>query len=194
MISHEGKFIFIDICKCAGTSIISALGEYFECSGKHHSISNITGDYSFCSNLSTEEIGGYFKFTFVRNPYDRLLSVWLWGHSQGHMYREYSFREFVIGVRDGIFEEYNRHRYIPMIDWLRDGDGRIRIDFIGKYENLAVDFSELCGRLGIGDVVLSKWNVSRARRSHYRGYYDAETREIVSGLYAEDFEVFGYSF
>lgn len=62
---------------------------------------------------------------------------------------------------------------------------------IGRTETLGQDWQVIRRRLGI-DVDLP----TRMRSVHrpYREYYDAETRDLVAGIYARDIEMFGYEF
>jgi len=95
MVSDKRKFIFIDIPKTASTSMRFALNESKHKPKKHHSISNIASHYKFCDKLDEEKIQKYFKFTIVRNPYDRLVSLWLWGMNKDCYIQYKSFNYFV---------------------------------------------------------------------------------------------------
>lgn len=201
MICDQLKFIFIDICKTAGTSINIVLYAYilehfgYYCYGKHHSIKNITGDFDFCTNITPEQLNTYFKFTIVRNPWDRMVSLWFWGIS-----KEYppSFREFIYNIRDGVYTEYNRLRYIQMLDWITDDAGNLKVDFIGRYENLQQDFDTICSKIGLPPLQLVCINTAKDRagidRTHYSVYYDEELKNIVAELFKKDIDYFGYIF
>ena len=65
MIDHKHKFIFIHINKCGGTSIDEHFTENFKDTQKHLS-----------TKLNPNEFDNYFKFTFVRNPWDRVVSFY----------------------------------------------------------------------------------------------------------------------
>ena len=68
LINHNYKFIFVHIQKTAGTSITSVLNEIPGTEPLYYSHSQI--------NVLKEEYEDYFKFCFVRNPWDRLYSWW----------------------------------------------------------------------------------------------------------------------
>ncbi len=190
MICNEKKFIFIDICKTAGSSINKAFGKRYQCMGKHHTITNIVGDYDFCTNLTQEQIDNYFKFTIVRNPYDRIISLWLWGSKA--YYKDYSFKDFVIAVKNKKFTDHNFVRFIPMVNWLRNEKGELTVEYIGRFEKLSKSVSEICEKIGVPLIQLEKVNAAVGRK-HYTEYYDQETKEIVKNLYSEDFSTFGYN-
>jgi hypothetical protein len=147
-----------------------------------------------------------FKFAFVRNPYDRIVSAWKMfsaGTSQSTFERPpdakpaISLREFLdIATDESIpydsrdtWEQKIRHHTIPQTHPYNCLD---RADFAGRFENLRADFRVICGRLGIGPSRLPHWN--RSRHLDYRTYFDAETREITGRAFEEDLRRLGYSF
>lgn len=73
------KLIFIGICKTGSTSIVNAFKNRYEETGKAHSIKNFT--YELDSNITKiteDDFNNYKLFTVIRNPYDRIVSLWLW--------------------------------------------------------------------------------------------------------------------
>lgn len=192
MICNKRKFIFIDITKTAGTSIRKAFA------GKtgiprHHSIRNLAEGFSFTSTLSEDQIKNYFKFTIVRNPYDRIVSLFLWLRRQKSQIitKKIKFKEFVKNVSNGKYTEHNGIRYIPMIDWIINDSGDVCVDFIGRFENLDKDFPIICEKIGVDIPDLEHCFRSR-KRSEYWKYYDNETKSIVEELYKKDFDFFNY--
>jgi hypothetical protein len=72
-----------------------------------------------------------------------------------------------------------------------DDHGVELLDFVGRYERMEEDFASACRRIGIG-VALP--HVNRTEHAHYRDYYTAETKSIVSSAFARDIEQFGCAF
>lgn len=150
-----------------------------------------------------------FKFSFVRNPYQRLVSEYLYRNYFHHR----SFRDFVMNRLPGPgWDDQYRH-VMPQYDMLHDTEGRLLVDFVGRFENLQADFDRVCAHLDLEDSSLPHVNPSnkasrRARRrlrnllwmngenrmQHWTDYYDASTRFVVSELYRQDIEAFGYAF
>lgn len=133
-----------------------------------------------------------FVFSFVRNPYDRLLSAhkYLTGGYGNQADIEFgnklsvNFKHF---VKNQLNDNITWVHFKPMIFWLnRD------IDFIGKMENFQEDFDFVCDKIGIPRQQLPHKN--KSKHKHYTEYYDDETREIVAEKYAKDIECFGYKF
>tara|TARA_B100000676_G_C17886111_1_gene736576 strand:- start:157 stop:717 length:561 start_codon:yes stop_codon:yes gene_type:complete len=184
MISHEHKFIFIHTPKTAGSSIRMALdGKYDELHKPHHS-----GIESVKKQIQPEMFEVYFKFAFVRNPWDREVSRY-------HFIQRYkdpknalvkfcqtSFREYILAVID---------RDVISYDTLKI-NGEYALDFIGKFENLQQDFNIVCNEIGIQQQSLP--HIQKSTHKHYTEYYDDETRETVAQKYAEDIEYFDYKF
>ncbi|MCB1866211.1 MAG: sulfotransferase family 2 domain-containing protein [Chromatiales bacterium] len=125
----------------------------------------------------------YFKFSFERNPWDRQVS---WYH-----YKTKSAR-----TRPG-FDAFLADRKRAWVDnfALYSIDGEIALDFIGRYESLAADFSRVLSTLALeGQVELPRTNVSTRNSDDYRGYYTDQTRVQIGNWYAREIELFGYTF
>lgn len=144
---------------------------------------------------------GVFVFTFVRNPFDRLVSAYSWIIQQDtkvnlkaiewrkHTDPYKSFEKFVVGEIGegkglGVMHLRTQHSWIA--------DGKLMVDWVGKFESLQGDVARLCGEMGWPVVRLGKWN-SSVNRKDYRSYYTQETAAIVAKAYEKDFELGGYS-
>lgn len=135
----------------------------------------------------------YFKFAIVRNPWDRVISQYAF------MSKRKDLCEF-IGMNPGD----SLHRYLQLIakkqhvqweqqvSFLRDVDGQLLVDFVGRFENFELSLREILGRIHIPVTTVPHDN--KGKRGRYQEYYDSETREMVSSIYAADIEAFGYSF
>lgn len=130
----------------------------------------------------------YFKFAFVRNPYDRFVSVcaMLNKRNPGYRGRETAFMKRALTI------SRFRQRVLvrPQVDMLVDESGEVGMDYIGRYETLQKGFGEVCGRIGFAEIVLERSNVSE--HDAYASYYDDELLATVTKFYRRDFEVLGY--
>jgi hypothetical protein len=81
--------------------------------------------------------------------------------------------------------------FAPQMRWLTDGRGNLLTDFIGRFENIDRDFSDVAARLGLSPELPV---LNRSSHRHYREYYDAVTREIAAQFYRRDVEAFAYEF
>jgi len=192
----ELKCIFIHIPKCAGVSVSNAL--FGNLGGGHTSVR----EYQMIFNKA--EFEEYFKFSFVRNPWDRLVSTYFflkegglneqdrdWARNNLMAYN--GFDSFV----KGWLNRKNIHSYahfIPQYEFLcLPGSHVPQVDFIGYFENFGRDFAYVADKLGIHPDLQHK-NCSATRSKDYKDYYTAETRDMVYKVYKEDIEIFGYSY
>lgn len=217
MISHKHKAIFIHIPKTAGTSIEGTL--YPNLLRKGNSISRMSDTNLFAGwnvehkfwmqhatmqqilDLYEGDLTEYFKFTFVRNPYERAISDWRF--LRGKSNKEWSSKTFLKylnrkGYFERMFSNNNNdkssridHTY-PQYDFIYDKNANCLVDFIGRTENLQEDFNIVCDRIGIPQQKLP--HKKKGNNKHYTVYYDDETREIVAEKYKKDIEYFGYKF
>ena len=166
-------------------------------------------EYVDCGYLSEEEFAGLFKFSFVRNPWSRILSEYRYRNYFHHL----SFRDFVLNKlpKPGWDDKY-RH-VMPQYDMLHNPQGDLLVDFVGRFETLQQDFDRVCEQLGIAESSLPHRNKSDKKsrglkrkiknylymngENRHQGmadFYDADTRAAVAEYYAKDIEAFGYRF
>jgi chondroitin 4-sulfotransferase 11 len=185
---RNGTFVFIHINKTAGTSIGNAIGLPI----KHHQTAR-----EVIARIGRDKWDKAYKFTLVRNPWDKVVSHYEYRRKRNKTAlasNEIPFREWVrktYGQDKDPFYYNNPKAFQPQVEWLKDDDGKITIDFIGKFESINEDFRQIRNAIGI-DAELPHLNASK--RSGYRHYYDDESREIVSKWFQEDIELFGYHF
>ena len=143
--------------------------------------------------VSPDEFRDYFKFTFVRNPWDRVVS-WYKNVLEDPVHRQRFGISETCSLREFLALEHPNWSLQPQLHWIRERDGRIPLDFIGRFENLHRDFARVCGRIGARDVSLSSHLIRAADRRSYTTFYDHDTRSIVAKRYAEEIELFGYMY
>lgn len=79
------------------------------------------------------------------------------------------------------------------LDWIRDENKNILVDFIGKYENLNDDWKIVAKKLNVNNKLpISNRNMTRNR--DYTKYYTNESRDIIYNKFKEDIDYFGYKF
>lgn len=138
-----------------------------------------------------------FKFAFVRNPYDRAISLWGYLKRVEWIPNNLSFRTFAYLLQDRAFPPVGPYHVKglshcnPQVCWLKNPEGKIFADYVGKLENINEDFANICKRL---DIEVELPHLNKTSHKPYQEYYDEETKEIIGRVYAEDLSAFGYTF
>ena len=140
--------------------------------------------------LGEEAFGAYFKFAFVRNPFDRFVSYCAFAtRDSGDFGRDPRAVMHHVLFR---LRPMQHLLFQPQHRLLVDADGRLLADEVGRVETMQASYDALCARIGIPSAVLDKVNSSR--RGDYRDYYDQALVDGVADLYRRDLELFGYDF
>lgn len=149
------------------------------CATSHGSI------HEFRGLLSKKTFKEAFKFAFVRNPWDRYVSAFRAGRAG------IGTNDLPFEVRDYAVEPQSAIHFEPQYKFICDDDGRVLVDFVGRYEQLEEDWAKVCE---IGGCPCSLSHERNTERRPYQEYYSAEQREELRKLYAKDIELFGYEF
>jgi hypothetical protein len=189
MILNESRCIFVHIPKTGGTSIAKALGHFDKVVygvQDHRTIVEIR------HSTPQHDFDNYYKFTIVRNPWDRMVS-WYKNVTSDAIYRD----RFGVPERCSLREFLTEHGSIwglqSQLHWIREPTGSIPLNSIGRFERLSKDFGCVCERLGLRELQLP--HLFKAYdATPYTALYDHETRSIVAHRYAEEIAMFGYSF
>ncbi|MBD3413397.1 MAG: hypothetical protein GF421_03075 [Candidatus Aminicenantes bacterium] len=185
MISHKFKCIFIHIPKTGGTSVEKSLWTDF-------SRKNLFGRPNFTQTgvlhhlkaihvqqkVGEDIFKKYFKYTFVRNPWSRVLSQYFYTIQVRKDFqrmlgisKDSSFKDYVRSLQKVNFNGspfrfveifFNNIPYMKHLSFSKlhthwekqnkfiiDEHGNQLVDFIGRFENLQEDFNQVCDRLGI---------------------------------------------
>jgi hypothetical protein len=181
-------FIFIHINKTAGTSIGKAIGLPV----KDHLTAR-----EIIARIGKDKWNTAYKFTFVRNPWDKVVSHYEYRRKKNKTHiatQNIAFRDWVkmtYGEEKNPVYYDNPKSFQPQVEWLKDDEDKISIEYFGKFESINEDFNHVKQIIGI-DTELPHLNASK--RVDYRSYYDDETHETVARWFHEDISYFGYSF
>ena len=77
-------------------------------------------------------------------------------------------------------------------DFLYDANGKLLVDYVGKFENLQKDFDAICTQIPINKSQLPLANTSK--HNHYKDYYNKYTKDLVAKAFQKDIEIFKYDF
>ena len=185
--SEERNFLYLKVAKTAGTSMYRGVmkDEIADVCGRKD---NEKEFLQWWDDMSDEKINNYFTFTFVRNPFDRLVSAFnhIVLHNRGE---DITFEDF---VKNGLSE--NNTHWRPQSDYV-EMDGYQIVDFIGQYENLQEDWRYVADKIGVSNTLpMIRWNNWPPVVSDYREHYTDELVDIASEYYKKDLELFDYEY
>lgn len=238
MVSHKHKCIFIHIPKTGGMSVencfLESLGLRFYLSeapplllshNKNmnigpHSLAHLAPlEYVKYSYITQEQFDDYFKFSIIRNPYERAVSIYK--HFQYH--RIMSFTGFIKYEFPKLLE--NMYYFVkPQADFLFDERGNLLVDYVGKFETLEQDLEGIQEKIDhpIANLkhinksiktynIYSRWNIRYiARKLREKPYllkglnimnktnqktmehYTEESLKFINSFYEKDFSLFHY--
>lgn len=217
ILSHEHGFLFIHVAKTGGRSINRTIAkrcaqrERFNTQGLDANVDVLGRKIALeiRNRMTDDQWNRYFKFAFVRNPWDRLVSMYRHIYLSRDMNakgkirylneiikrldiksEELTFEVFVKRVvRDHVFDNYH---WDKQIHCFTNESNKNLFNFIGRFENLQADFDFACRQIGFPLTTLPHHN--RTERNHYSCYYTEETRQIVADIYRDDIEMFDYTF
>lgn len=176
--------------------------------------------YVDCGHMTPQQWNDYFSFTFVRNPWQRVVSFYKYFTFD----QRCDFNYFVEAIFAPAMFKHIRWFVGPQTDFLCDKKGWVMVDFVGRYENLQQDFDKISQQLGLSIRPLPWLNKSGSERGQfmaqelvyvvqqvcqalglvnqrvqpvfdkYQDYYNGVTRDRIATLYARDIGLFNYSF
>lgn len=183
----EKPVFFIHVPKTGGISVKESIPD--EWYHGHTAVKDMPG------------IEDHYKFTVVRNPWDRTVSAYNFLKKGGlggsdiedaarMKLEEISFEEFLRDLPQN--SKWQQHLR-PQVFWMRDSNGVNKADFVAKMESLDADWKKLSKKLGLKQKKLPHSNKSRS--DDYRNWYqNAEMKDIVADVYRDDIAEFGYEF
>jgi hypothetical protein len=233
MICHDYKCIFVHIPKNAGQSIEHVFINLVDLTWETRAplllrqnnrpelgppkLAHLKADqYVRFKYLTQKMYDEYFKFTIVRNPWSRAVSI----------YKHFGFNskvEFTDFIK-GVFQTkllIDMGWFVgPQSNFIYSDTGDLLVDYIGRFENLQNSFNEICEHIGLSEGLMPHVNKSidviptlnlnlkyivknllhkknkenQFGNNLYQDYYDQESIDIVAKIYKKDIELFCYDF
>ena len=185
--------IFVHIPKCGGTSVENQIGVFH---GHRSAVYFRAADRAFFARA--------FKFTLVRNPYDRLVSGFHYLKQQrtptsstgnGPRAPSAASATSASSPRRSRIRAFARRvtawkHFVPQWYFVCDRRGAPMVDLVGRIE----DFDGFVAEVGRRSAVRLRNEVHRASaRRPWQDYYTPRAKAAVAALYREDFRAFGYA-
>lgn len=218
VISHRLKYIFFHIPKTAGTSVrqillssnfqVDAIGKWdgmdkaklksnplIDWNLKQHA--NIAEAKKYFEKYTEYNYDEYFKFAFIRNPWDRQVSKY-----EFYMQKIY-YQKDASAVNT---ELATRFKVLPAKNFLMNTineqskyiceNGNVAVNFLGKFETLYDDMKQIISiiRPGLPDSSWSLPHENSTKHKHYKEYYDEESKNKVAEACNKDIQLGNYQF
>ncbi len=214
-INHDLKAIFIHVHKTGGSYIASVLKQYYGfetyylkrpdhdtfCLNKRKNPhqknyeNRVHGVYVYYKtsphlnakmNMTPQKWESYYKFTFIRNPYDRMISGW------NHMNKKIPFSQYVT-MKNIVSDMEYIHVFMSQAKHITNERGQIAVQFIGHFERLEEDLDKVLDHLKVYYRIHNPYQrVNSHAHAHYSAYYDPTTLQIVNQLIQDDLKHFDY--
>jgi hypothetical protein len=200
----KNKAIFVHIPKCAGISLNKTL--FNSVGGGHTTLDQ------YIHVFEPKNFQEYFKFTFVRNPWDRFISLWIKFKEEPKLQEQFNglfelhidtdfkepqevLRYLLLAHRKGIMMP---RWFKPQYEYIHDENLRVLTNYVGTYEKFQFCFDFLCERIDVPHKTLP-WGGEEHRRhnkekKHYTDYYDPVMINAVAEIYHNDIRTWKYEF
>lgn len=196
MLSLQNNFLFVHIPKTGGNSIQRILHNYSEDriavkyshqdgierfgisspnipSSKHSTLAQ------YKNMLDSNIYDALFKFSCVRNPWERLISFYFSPHHGNQKWDREKFKNMIKSTL-GIFH------------YLSLKETKLDLDFILRYENLQQDFDVVSDKIGLPKTKLT--HINQSKRSEHTKYYDDELVELIKLTFKQEINYFEYDY
>jgi hypothetical protein len=212
-INHNLKAIFVHVPKNGGSYISEILNKYYGfknfylhrpdhklfCYGRDRSVdkheNKIHGTLMYYKsskyinkimNMDKNKWDTYFIFTFVRNPYDRIVSGWNYVNRYKIPFKNY------ININKNTNSYDYWHVFMSQSRHLIDNNGKINVQYIGKFEEMENDLKIILNKLGINNIIHTPFLKNNKNHKRYIEYYDNDSLEKVNIIIKEDLDNFDY--
>ena len=172
--------------------------------------------------LEAGDYDDYFKFSFVRNPWARIVSCYQSKIARNRNVNGTLFNRCLFHLwPKSLTAMRNRAAGIPLLNaglsfaefvdavsripdaaadkhfrsqhsFLCDANGELMVDYLGRLENFDEDFEQVAERIGMPGANPQKRDKAYKPRGSYRDYYDQATWDKIAQRFRKDIELLGY--
>ena len=212
-VNHDKKCVFIHIPKNGGSYISDILSKYYGfknyylqrpdhkifCLGKDDSVdkheNKVHGTLmyyktsNYLNNIMKMDIkkwNNYFIFTVIRDPYERIVSGWNYVNKYNIPFDNY------LNINYNASSYNYWHVFMSQTRHLIDTNGKIKMSYICKLENLEDDLKIVLNMIGINNIIHTPFKKNSKSHNNYKTYYSDEILDKVNIIMNEDFKTFDY--
>jgi hypothetical protein len=143
-----------------------------------------------------ERFNNSYKFCFVRNPYDKIVSRYHFNDNRLMNKTNLTFDEFVLALYHKYLANYDNmdhnviSHFMSQYDYCFDNNGVKIVDDIYKFENFEEDMLTIMLKFNIHKEIPHH---NQTTHDHWSKYFtNPVTEAIIYCIYKKDFDVFGY--
>ena len=186
-ISHENTIVWFRVAKVGTRTILDTLqkaGIKFD------------AEHPYDCHYPKSKYKAYFKFAFVRNPFDRLVSCWqnkvvkqnYFKFPDDVLLKMQDFSQFISFVEMQNIESCDPHLRLQskLID-LNE------INFLGRFESFEDDLKYVLNKLDVVNYSIHQINSTKNRLA-YKDYYNENLKFRVTKIYERDLNIFSYRY
>lgn len=190
IVSHSKKLIFIHVHRTAGTSFSNMLRQH---------LGGDMEEFSQHSNAKTldhdlfENYHDYYKFGFVRNPWERIFSWFALIHGnkqQPFAQARINFENFLEDDQASDFSTNFFH--YNALDYFTNHKGELIVDYIGRYENLNNEINTILNQFNFPLTEIPHVNVASPK--DYKRFYRDKSHDLIAEKCKKDIAYFNYRF
>ena len=186
--SHANKFVWFRVAKTGTRSVLESL--------ERRALIVPEPGYDTTYHQTWDN---WFKFTFVRNPWTRLVSCYLdkvvkctgtqWELPAFARFKNMCFKQFVNTIKHDDLTSCDCHYRLQTCLYPLD-----KIDHVGRFEELQHHYNIICEKLSIQTTQLPVINTTLGQRTSIDAgsLYDADTAQLVSNMYEKDIQQLKY--
>jgi|SRR6056300_696195 len=195
MFLKENKSIYLGLHRVASKSIQRNLLEYTDEENQDHQ--NIVNYEQAESKYGKPALNKNFVFSFVRNPWDRMVSIFFnIAQTNPQLLYAHNARTF-----EDFVNETTQNRVGALHDFCHSQSSQLKnkfgemkmVDYIGRYESLVRDYNTVCKTISIEHIKKIP-KLSKSNHFYYDNYYNEDLKNKVGKFFEDDVDEFKYSF
>jgi len=204
MISNNKKFIFVHAPKTGGSSIEKCLNKFLEekiiIEGKNTKVRGkltnpLENSYNSLKHATCTELikqygdrfDKFYKFSVIRNPWDRLLSLYYWSTHNKEYDKSLFIKKIFNKVSD--VDESKRRTIWTLNKYLCDEDDNLLVDRVMQFDDLDIEFKEIKTLLNISEDIKLP-HINKSRKKPNKNILDNEVTEMIADLYTKEINKF----
>jgi len=203
---------FVDIPRTSSTSVRTQLSAKFgRTFGKRNTMDpDHSNDQLILDHLPARVIRDFvgptawndlFTFSIVRNPWDRIFSMFHYRRRVREISPHIEFREYVLSLDRLLSGSENERQLFPdwghhfgAADFVCGYSGETPVEALIRFKTPSEGLARMVDRIALATLGTLHIQGARPPDASYRQAYDSDTRRIIERHYQSDIELFDYRF